>query len=204
MESEATRDWYMDQLPDDVATVISDPPWSPSYAKLWRKMAEVSPAVTYSNLMRCWTQIASMCIQRGAEVLIERSTEVKNNVAFFEAVAERPTWSLSLLEKWSVFYGSPGSGGVRTPNDLLHFGSRHLTTDPTGLTGEPMFIRTCAGLGLRTGSVLVDPCIGKGMTSRMAHYFDANCIGSELNQKRVDAALAWLKFQGYTIEEIAS
>jgi hypothetical protein len=69
------------------------------------------------------------------------------------------------------------------------------------MAGEPMTIRVCAGLQLPPGSVVVDPCMGKGMTSRMAHYFDWDCVGVEINPKRLAKTIEWLGRQGYDVEE---
>jgi hypothetical protein len=47
------------------------------------------------------------------------------------------------------------------------------------------------------GATVADPCIGKGMTSRLAHEFGLHCVGTELAEKRLAYTTAWLEKKGY-------
>lgn len=191
-------------LPPTCALVYSDPPWNPGNATYWRTHAGLRPCFSYPRFLDAWVAMVALCQERGAtHVLTEQSATQGHCQMLHAAIARSTRWSLPFLEDWAVFYGSPGSTSVRRPNRLLHFGAVPLSTDPTGLAGEPMTIRACAGLGLPVGSWVIDPCMGKGMTSRMAHYFDWNCCGTELNPARLAKTLQWLERQAYTIEEVA-
>jgi hypothetical protein len=114
-----------------------------------------------------------------------------------DATERSSLWSLSLLETWTVLYGG---ASARRPNALLHFGRHRIRTDPSGMANEPMTVRVCAGVNVFPGSWIVDPCMGKGMTSRMAHYFQWNAVGMELNPKRLALTVKWLERHGYEVE----
>lgn len=198
-------DWYRDHLPGAVGLVYSEPPWNPANAHIWRSLADKAcadrrfgPCTSYDTLLDRWCEVVSLSLQRGArDVFCAQSMDERHHAMFMAAV-QRAGWSVVELERWSVFYGSPGSAGCRTPNLLLHFGSTPLATDPSGMRGEAAALRVCAGLAMAPGETVVDPCIGKGMTSRIAHYFGWSVVGSEINPARLATAVQWLGQQGYT------
>jgi len=177
--------------------VYSDPPWNPGNEKYWRNHAGAAEGAGYVAFLEAWCRLVGICIGRGARHVFCEQSENDSHRGMLLAVAEGSGWGLPLLEQWTVYYGSPGSASVRRPNRLLHFGRERIATDPSGMAGEPMTIRACAGLSLPPGSTVVDVCMGKGMTSRMAHYFGWNCVGTELNPKRLAVTVAWLERQGY-------
>jgi len=199
---ETLRELQNDLLPGHIDLVYSDPPWNPGNATYWRTHAGLEPCPDYAAFVERWATVGAECIQRGARhVLVEQSSNEAHAAILMRAIEARPGWTLPLLERWTVYYGSPGSKSVSRPNTLLHFGERRLSTDPSGMHGEPMTIRACAGLGLAPGATVVDMCIGKGMTSRMAHYFEWDCVGTEINPKRLAKAADWLRRQGYDAED---
>ena len=201
LEDPVTLSAVRSALPGAVSLVYSDPPWNPGNATYWRTHAGAMPCASYDRFLDAWVSVVAECQARGTtDVLSEWSANDRHRQMALDAVARNLAWRLPLLEQWTVYYGSPGSASVRRPNVLLHFGRMPLTTAPTGMAGEPMTIRACAGLRLAPGSWVVDPCMGKGMTSRMAHYFGWNCVGVEINAKRLAAARAWLRRQGYQEE----
>jgi len=178
--------------------VYSDPPWNPGNATYWRTHAGKAPCYSYARFLDSWVAIGAECQMRGTlGIFTEQSANPLHKQLLLDAVARHSGWTMPLIEEWTVYYGSPGSQSVRRPNTLLHFGREKLRTDPSGMAGESMTIRACAGLAQPIRCV-IDPCMGKGMTSRMAHYFGWNCIGSEINPKRLEVARRWLRTQGYT------
>jgi hypothetical protein len=201
LEDAKTIALFYSIVPDKVRLVYSDPPWNPGNATYWRTHAGVGPCASYDSFLDRWTSVVSKCILQGAtDVFTEQSINDKHRDMFISAVQRQESWKLPLVEQWTVFYGSPGSASVRRPNSLLHFGSSLLRTDPQNMAGEPMTLRVCAGISAPPGSWIVDPCIGKGMTSRMAVYFSWNCIGIEINAKRLSVTIEWLKRQGYEVK----
>lgn len=202
LENPATFAAYMKLMPKRVNLVYSDPPWNPGNATYWRTHAGEAPCPSYDKFLDAWGRVVAECISRGADnVFTEQSVNPKHQAMLHAAIARNPAWILPLRQTWTVFYGSPGSASVRRPNSLLQFCAPQapsLLTDPSNMAGEPMTTRVCAGIqGMRPGDWVCDPCMGKGMTSRQAHYFEWNCIGSEINASRLAVTRKWLAGQGY-------
>jgi len=171
--------------------VYSDPPWSPGNEKWWRRHAGVAPPAAYDALLDAWCLCA---LASGAsDVFVEQSIKTEHCRLFLAAVARCRNWTLPLLEQWTVQYGSP-----KRPNVLLHFGTRKLSTNPTGMSGEAMTRRVFDGLAIGDGTrLVVDPCTGLGTSSRVAHALGLDFSGTELNPKRLDRTIAWLRRHGY-------
>lgn len=201
-----TRDAYRRLLPAQVRAVYSDPPWNPGNSTYWRTHAGLEPRSTYGAFLDAWVDVAAECIDRGArDVLVEQSANEAHQDLLRVAIRCESRWT---LPEHAIYYVRYGSGAKLLPNALLHFGSAGLLTtphlDPSGTHGEAMTFRVFAGLHLAPGSVVVDPCTGKGMTSRAAHIFGLHFVGSELNPARLDVTLKWLRGQGYDVAEVSS
>jgi len=190
-------------LPDTVEMVYSDPPWNPGNRKYWRTHADADHEGTYGSFLDTWCGLVGECIsQRDTEyVFTEQSYDDDDRVSFLNTVRMTNSWTLPLQDQFKVFYGSPGSRSRQNPNMLLFYGDEPLRTDPTGLDGEPMTIRACAGVDVDPGATVFDPCIGKGMTSRMALYYQWNCIGTEINPKRLGKTITWLERKEFEVSE---
>jgi hypothetical protein len=145
---------------------------------------------SYTDLLDAWCRAVVACST--LHICCEQSVNDAHRQLLLDAVARCPHWTLPLREQWVVQYGSP-----LRPNVLLHFGHVRLATDPTGLHGEAMTRRGFEGLDLAPGGTVADPCLGMGMTSRMAHRFGQHCFGTELNAARLDRTIGWLLKQGY-------
>ena len=196
-----TRNAYRRLLPVEVRAVYSDPPWNPGNGTYWRTHAGLAPRETYDAFLDAWCTVAVECMDRGCmDVLVEQSANVTHQDMLRAAVRRQPRWTLRERTVYPVEYGS---GSRLLPNALLHFtDDEPLTTDPADMHGESMTLRALSGLRLNPGEVIVDPCTGKGMTSRAAHAFGLHFVGSELNPTRLDITLGWLKRQGYVVQEI--
>jgi len=98
--------------------------------------------------------------------------------------------------EWNVFYAS-----IR-PNKLLYFSKiGGFTGDPEGMKNEPMTRHVFEYIA-KPGEIVLDPCVGLGMTARMAHRFGMICYGIELNPARLEKTLGWLVKQGYDVDKI--
>lgn len=173
-----------------VAVVYSDPPWNPGNEKYWRRFAGENPPEDYRKFLDAWCACASAC--DAEHVFCEQSIIRQHRKMFFDAVDRAPSWKLPAYWMWTVQYGSP-----KRPNVLIHFGHKKIDTDPSWLSGEKMTRMVFMGLHLKDGDTVADPCMGLGMTSRVAHKFGLNCIGTELNPKRLDRTIDWLLKHGY-------
>lgn len=186
---------FLSMTPSGIPVIYSDPPWNPGNEKWWRRHAGFDPPNGYDVLLDTWCATVAAC--HPEHVFCEQSFNDRHRAMFVDAVDRCPGWDLPLLEEWTVYYGSPGSHGCSRPNALLHFGRVPLATDPSDLRGIHMTRCVFEGLSYPPGSTVGDPCIGKGMTSRLAHEQGWNCVGIELNGKRLDFAIRWLLKKGY-------
>jgi hypothetical protein len=108
------------------------------------------------------------------------------------AIERNADWSLPFVREWVVLYGSP-----KRENVLMHFGKRPIDVDPTNLSGKALTRAVFSALKLPHGSLVMDPCMGLGTTSRMAHEFGCDCVGTELNPARLERTMATLRKLGY-------
>lgn len=170
--------------------VYSDPPWNPGNEKYWRTHAAANPSRGYDGFLDAWCREVIAYDPR--DVLVEQSANWEHANMLLAAIERNPCWRWPLLEHWEIQYGHP-----RRPNRLLHFGTRRLSIDPTGMNGEAMTRRVFEGLGVVAGETVADPCTGLGTTSRVAHSFGANFIGTEINPARAARTIKWLTGHGY-------
>lgn len=177
-------------LQGPVDVVYSDPPWSPGNEKWWRRYAKTAAPKDYNDLLRGWCNC--VIAAQPKHVFCEQSINSVHRQLLLDLIANLPDWRWPLLEQWEVKYGSP-----LRPNVLMHFGFEPLNVNPTGMHGEKMTSRVFDGLLWKHGQTFADPCMGLGMTSRMAHYYRANCIGTELNPSRLQRTIDWLLAHGY-------
>lgn len=174
-----------------VPLVYSDPPWSPGNEKWWRRYAGESPPESYSKFLGGWVAAAASC--NPEHVFVEQSIRAEHRDYLTQAINRCPSWNIPYQEAWRTYYGSPAR-----PNMLLHYGCAPLATNPADLKGVKMTREVFKGLSTYPqGTVVADPCMGLGMTSRLAHERGWNCIGTELNPARLQKTIDWLLRKGY-------
>jgi hypothetical protein len=173
-----------------VSVVYSDPPWNPGNEKYWRRYAGASVPTSYGKLLDGWIACVVAC--RPEHVFVEQSVNQAHKAMLVDAIGRCPAWSLPLIEEWVVEYGSP-----KRPNALLHFGRNKSTTDPSGMSGVTMTRTALMGIDIPSRTAIADPCMGLGTTSRVAHMLETSCVGTELNEKRLDVTIDRLRKMGY-------
>lgn len=181
------------RLFDDVGEVdvfYCDPPWNPGVEKTMRNRVGVRPSKGFDTFLDAWVECVVKCDPD--HVFCEQSWNLLHRVRLLEAVKRFRAWKLPFLEEWRVNYGSPSR-----PNALLHWGREYSTTDPTCWSGDAMVRRVFEGVELRESGVVVDPCVGSGTTSRVAHYFGQNFVGTDFNAIKLERAVNWLVHHGY-------
>lgn len=184
-------------MPDQCRAVYAAPPWSTASATNWRVLAGDPRGGQYPLLVRQMVSVMRAAVERGAaDVLLEVDPSAADQI---EATMVESGWPVPRQALYDVYYGTPGRASRRSTSLLLHYGARPLATDPSLLRSEAMVIRAFAGLRLAPGDVVVDPFIGIGMASRVAHYFDCDAVGTDLNPKRLAVTARWLETQGYTV-----
>lgn len=178
--------------------VYSDPPWNPGNEKYWRRFAGEDVPKSYDALLDGWCRCVALA--RPDHVFVEQSVNSAHKAMLLRAVERCAGWTLPFLEEWVCQYGAP-----KRPNALLHFGTERLTTDPGGMSGVAMVRTVFEGLpsfrlrgsASETLTLVADPCMGLGTTSRVAHIMGLSCIGTELNPKRLEVTIGRLLKSGY-------
>jgi hypothetical protein len=184
-------------LPDEIRVVYTDPVWDARIATAFRTGAGLFPCKDFGALMDRLAQVYEACRVRGAaDIFVEHSADPAKHEQFLEA-ASRYAFGRGPMRKIETTYGSP-----KRPAILFHFGLRPPNEKIDGLSG-PRLVETALRSigGVRAGAWVVDPCIGQGMTSRVAHKLGFSCFGTELDPKRLAKTVAWLAKKGYQITE---
>jgi hypothetical protein len=181
--------------------VYSDPPWNAGNLRWWRNLAGYdAPTQDYGRFAERYAECIAL-IQPTA-VYCEQS--VRDPDTMILAAARLPAFP-PLRGRYIVRYGAPTGTGdhivcCRRPNLVLRFADHEWNGDPTDLAGqkvtEHVFDREPVA---RDRTPVADPCVGKGMTARVAHNCGVPCLGMELNPKRLAVTLAWLTRRGLEI-----
>lgn len=186
-------------LPEKVRVVYTDPVWDARIATAFRTGAGLHPCLDFGALMERLASIYQACVDRGsADVFVEHSADPGKHGAFLSA-ARKCAFGRLPMRHIETAYGSPKRSAA-----LFHFGMRPPSKTLAGLSGPRLVEAALQSIGsTRVGDWVVDPCIGQGMTSRVAHKLGFNCLGTELDPKRLAKTVAWLEKKGYAIEESA-
>lgn len=181
-------------VPHNIHMVYSDPPWNPGNARMWRTLSKLDGA---SGRKVAWGQFVNRFCEHvmnshPSHVFIEMG--IKQTPRFINMAFE---YGLPPLQGiWNVFYN------YTHPNRLLYFSSDGgFTGNPEGMKNEPMTRHVFNHIAT-TDEIVFDPCVGLGMTARMAHRLDMVCYGIELNPARLSRTLGWMLEHGHDIEKI--
>lgn len=181
-------------IPSEVHMVYSDPPWNAGNARYWRTFSKLDGEI--GNKVDWGMFIDAFCKQvssvRAFNVFVEQSKKhIDVNIKRMIA-NEFPAY----INKWDVFYNTIH------PNVLIYFSDfGHFTGDPSGMKNTAMTRHVFENIA-EAGKIVFDPCVGLGMTARMAHEFDMICYGNELNPTRLKKTLEWFGKKGYAIEKV--
>lgn len=180
--------------PHKIYMMYSDPPWNPGNARMWRTLSKLDGD---SGRKVEWASFVNQFFDEiiplhPDHIFIEmgvKQTPEYINTAFVRGLPQ-------LQGIWSVFYN------YTHPNRLLYFSAvGKFTGNPEGMKNEPMTRHVFEHIA-KPNEIVFDPCIGLGMTARMAHRFDMVCYGVELNPNRLKRTLDWLMKQGYDVKKV--
>lgn len=168
----------------DRATVVySDPPWGEGNLRYWRTAAGDSLRPRWEDFRGQWCASVAAAIEPGAPVFVEMGERWADDfVAALAAVG------IVVTRRWTVQYGHPPR-----PNVLLYAGPvLPAGFDPSALNG-PALPRACVAAVARPGTIVLDPCCGKGYTARAAVLAGMHFRGVELNAERLAVTERWLR-----------
>ena len=171
----------------DRATVVySDPPWGEGNLRYWRTAAGDPQRPRWGDFRGQWCASVAAAIEPGASVFVEMGERWAEDFA-----ANLAAVGIVVTRRWTVQYGHPSR-----PNVLLYAGPLLLADfDPSALNG-PALPRACVAAVARPGGIVLDPCCGKGYTARAAVAAGMHFRGVELNAKRLDVTMEWLRRHG--------
>ena len=182
----------------NIYMVYSDPPWNKGNARYWRTHAGLSREVDfYNNFLPIFFS----------------NVEILNPIYFFMEVPFKNYERILDIAKqknfiikgnWIVYYGASVTLNYikccGRPNRIICFSKKEIPSDfdPIGLKGIALTEYVFSYFH-KKNEIVVDPCIGRGMTSRIAYKYNMHCYGMELNPKRLELTLQWLEKKGHTI-----
>lgn len=172
--------------------VYTDPPWNKGNARAFRTKAGDSRAVDFLGSLLP----AILSVVKGVE---HAAIEMGN----FHADDLR--WLITskggvVLADWKITYYR------KNPSRLLH----------CTFTGEPPLVDSCDGMDdddtpqwflervASKGCVVFDPCMGRGLTSRVADDLGMKALGMELHPRRLAVSIDRLVDRGYKATKIGA
>lgn len=166
----------------DLADVVySDPPWGAGNLKYWRTHNKTPQAVDWQAFLTAFCQQVSVHMTPTAHVFVEMGRQWVDDLA-----REMAHVGIRETARWTVLYGKPAR-----PN-VLWYSGRPLVGTPEGLHGEPVTEWALSQV-VGEGTLVLDPCCGKGMTSRYTHRLGGVFRGLELNPHRLGYTEQWLR-----------
>lgn len=163
--------------------VYSDPPWGPGNQRYWHTHNGSVPRTDWITFLAAFCAACAAHRKPDAPVFVEMGLRW---VEELDAAMARV--GLPRMRRWGISYGCPAR-----PNALLLYGFDDVAIDLGPNThGEPI-TRTVLAAVVKPGSVVLDPCCGRGMTARNAHHRGGYFRGCELNSKRLEVTASWLR-----------
>jgi len=164
--------------------VYTDPPWGPGLLRVFASMAEPGtlPRLPWLAFLDAFARSVAEHRKPHAPVFVEMGTRW---VAELDAAMMAA--GLTLQRRWITTYGSRSQPKRAT---LTLYGPRFLELQlPDPPHGEPVTLAVLTAT-LRPGSVVLDPCTGLGRTGKLTARLGGCFRGTELNQARLDRAIA--------------
>jgi hypothetical protein len=170
----------------DLADVVySDPPWGEGNLRYWRTHAGDATRPSWDAFVAAWTRAVADATKPGAPVFVEMGLQWADE---FAAALERV--GIVVSRRWT---GQSRSGARLLPNALLYAGAPlRADFDPSSLNAREL-PRACVAEVGDFRRVVLDPCCGKGFTARAAVAAGMIFRGVELNPKRAEVTVKWLR-----------
>lgn len=152
----------------------TDPPWGEGLLRWFYTHRGGAPCpVSWDVFLSRFADAVATHTRRNGHIFVEMGAAWIDDMARAMSIAGRPERA-----RWTVTYGSP-----RRPSVLWHSGPA-LDGDPTGLHGRAV-PRWALSRVVQAGTVVLDPCCGKGTTAAVTHALGGTFWGMELNPRRL-------------------
>jgi hypothetical protein len=175
-----------------VHMVMCDPPWDSGNARSFRTKAGVSRPVSFLTLMHSILEVGPLV--EGAWFF-----EMGNRNAPLVAEAIRQLDGY-FLNQWNTYYYKTKPCVIQA----FTWNSALLPFDDLGPSGidEEQSFTWALGVGCHVGNTVLDLCIGRGLTARVAHKQGKRVLGLELHPRRLAVTIDWLVTQGMTATKL--
>jgi hypothetical protein len=185
--------------------LFCDPPWGQSLVNSYRTKAGLDKAAyRWESLYR---RIANLGHTRGIPVWVEGSKRESRDGEILPLTIALPPGSNSAPHYWPIAYFRNKPAG-------LYY--EHTTQPPRSLIARPspldgldderipgVVIGAYAALPAVRPGVVIDPCMGRGGTSRGAEEHGWASVGNEMNPRRLSVALSRLhQITGHVPEKV--
>jgi hypothetical protein len=167
--------------------IYSDPPWGPGLLQMFATMNEPgsSPVVGWAQFLATFCAICAAYRAPFAPVFVEMGVQWVDQL---DGVMGQH--GLRNQRRWAVTYGSKKNP---RPSTVSLYGEYDIPIDlPSPPHGEPV-TKAILSAVVKPGDIVLDPCTGLGMTARITHKLGGHFRGAELNPKRMEATVAWLR-----------
>lgn len=167
--------------------IYSDPPWGPGNQQYWHTMNKrgSKPRTSWESFICSFASVCAQYRKPNAPVFVEMGLRWTDDLD--EAM---DSVGLRMTRRWVILYG-PKKRPLE--NTVALFGAPcPPITLPDPPHGEPV-TRAILEPVVREGDIILDPCVGLGMTARATFRFGGIFYGSELNDGRLRRTTDWLK-----------
>lgn len=164
---------------DRADVIYSDPPWGPGNQQYWHTMRErgARPRTSWDEFLDTFCRVCAKFRKPRAPVFVEMGIRWTDQLD--EAMLRA---GLRRQRQWAITYGPKSQP---RPNTLTLYGPHDIAIElPSPPHGEPV-TRSVLVAVVRPGALVLDPCTGLGMTSRIAHALGARFRGTEMNAARL-------------------
>lgn len=185
-----TSTLYTDVLKEHTPTLLySDPPWGNALLNGFRTKAGLAKA-TY-DVQHLYMKISSLGHERDIPIYLEGSKPDHRDGVLIPPTMEAPGYDHQW--GWYVTYGKKNA-----PSGLYYCGKEPvppvLVNELTGVNDVHLPGKVMRAYG--PSGVVIDPCSGRGVTSREAFRSGWTSVLNELNPARMSAALARAEKEG--------
>lgn len=160
--------------------VYSDPPWNNNWINIFRKRAGVAGKQNLETFLKVYCKELKK-YSKGI-IYIEFGVNIKllQNILKDEGATQLNLWELPLRKgKQYIWRG------------YFHKGNyKKLTSIPNKNIPNRNICKWLVEQDKVEDGILLDPCIGKGMSYYLAKSANMNCYGLELSQSKVDKLLS--------------
>lgn len=171
----------------------SDPPWNAGNVRAFRTKAGLNDGpVDWDNFLGA---VLNACLS------VQEAAFIEMGKATYQAMRQRidsHPGGWRARDSWEIVY-------YRTKPCILTWATRRphrpdFDTSPVGLddTKTPAWVLSRV---VKAGDLVLDPCLGRGLTAQAAHQHGAFVRGVELHPRRLAVGIDWLAKNGAGVPE---